>query len=100
MINSTDNDKTSKNLNRVARHFSSLLVAINLIFLSYLIADYIYLNFDLICNLLIEVINLQKPDIFQLSLFISLISILLIFKKSRLLFKILLFIGKSYKNTY
>ncbi|MBO8219145.1 hypothetical protein CU305_05760 [Prochlorococcus marinus str. MU1416] len=70
-----------------------LLVAINLIFLSYLIADYIYLNFDLICNLLIEVINLQKPDIFQLSLFISLISILLIFKKSRLLFKKLILVN-------
>jgi len=64
-----------------------LLVAINLIFLSYLIADYIYINFDLICNLFLEVINLQKPDIFQLSLFIFLISILLIIKKSRLIFK-------------
>ena len=70
-----------------------LLVAINLIFLSYLIADYIYINFDLICNLFLEVINLQKPDIFQLSLFIFLISILLIFKKSRLLFKKLILIN-------
>ena len=70
-----------------------LLVAINLIFLSYLIADYIYINFDLICNLFLEVINLQKPDIFQLSLFIFLISILLIFKKSRLLFKKLILVN-------
>ena len=64
-----------------------LLVAINLIFLSYLIADYIYINFDLICNLFLEGINIQQPDIFQISLFIFLISILLIFKKSRLLLK-------------
>ena len=70
-----------------------LLVAINLIFLSYLIADYIYINFDLICNLFLEGINLQQPDIFQLSLFIFLISILLIFKKSRLLFKKLILVN-------
>ncbi len=63
------------------------LVAINLIFLSYLIADYIYINFDLIFNLLLEGINVQKPDITQLSFFIFLISILLIFKKSRFLLK-------------
>ncbi len=70
-----------------------LLVAINLIFLSYLIADYIYINFDLICNLFLEGVNLQKPDIFQLSLFIFLISILLIFKKTRLLIKKLLLVN-------
>ena len=64
-----------------------LLVAINLIFLSYFISEYIYINFDLTCNLLFEGINLPKPDIFQFSLFLFLISILLIFKKSRLLFK-------------
>ena len=63
------------------------LVAINLIFLSYFIADYIYINFDLIFNLLLEGINLPKPDIPQLSFFIFLISILLIFKKSRFLLK-------------
>ena len=34
------------------------LVAINLIFLSYLIADYIYINFDLIFNLFLEGINI------------------------------------------
>ena len=63
------------------------LVAINLIFLSYLIADYIYINFDLIFNLFLEGINVPKPDIPQLSFFIFLISILLIFKKSRFLLK-------------
>ncbi len=63
------------------------LVAINLIFLSYLIADYIYINFDLIFNLFLAGINLPKPDIPQLSFFIFLISILLIFKKSRFLLK-------------
>ena len=63
------------------------LVALNLIFLSYLIADYIYINFDLIFNLFIEGINVPKPDIPQLSFFIFLISILLIFKKSRFLLK-------------
>ena len=63
------------------------LVAINLIFLSYLITDYIYINFDLIFNLFLEGINVPKPNIPQLSFLIFLISILLIFKKSRLLLK-------------
>jgi len=63
------------------------LVAINLIFLSYFIADYIYINFDLIFNLFLEEINVPKPDIPQLSFLIFLISILLIFKKSRFLLK-------------
>ena len=69
------------------------LVAVNLIFISYLIAEYIYINFDLICNLFLEGIKLPKPDIFQLSLFILLISILLIFKKSRFLLKKLILIN-------
>ena len=43
------------------------LVVINLIFLSYLIADYIYINFDLIFNLFLEGINVANPDIPQLS---------------------------------
>ena len=64
-----------------------ILVAINLIFLSYLIADYIYINFDLISNLFIEGINVPQPDILQLSFFLFLISILLIIKKSRFLLK-------------
>ena len=63
------------------------IVAINLIFLSYLIADYLYINFDLIFNLFLEGINLPKPDIPQLSFFMFLISFLLIFKKSRFLLK-------------
>ena len=63
------------------------LVAINLIFLSYLIVDYIYINFDVIFNLFLEGINVPKPDIPQLSFLIFLISILLIFKKSRFLLK-------------
>ena len=69
------------------------LVAINLIFLSYLIADYIYINFDLIFNLFLEGIKLPKPDIPQLSFFIFLISILLIFKKSRFLLKKIILIN-------
>ena len=69
------------------------LVSINLIVLSYLIVDYIYINFDLIFNLFLEGINLQTPDIFQFSLFIFLISILLIFKKSRLLIKKLILVN-------
>ena len=69
------------------------LVAINLIFLSYLIAEYIYINFDLIFNLFLEGINLSKPDILQLSFFIFLISILLIFKKSRFLLKKLILVN-------
>ena len=63
------------------------LVAINLIFLSYLVADYLYINFDIIFNLFFEGINLPKPDNIQLSFFILLISSLLIFKKSRFLLK-------------
>ena len=69
------------------------LVAINLIFLSYFIADYLYVNFDLIFNLFLEGINLPKPDIPQLSFFIFLISIMLIFKKSRFLLKKLILIN-------
>jgi len=68
-------------------------VAINLIFLSYLIADYIYINFDIILNLFLEGINVPKPDIPQLSFFIFLISILLIFKKSMFLLKKIILIN-------
>ncbi len=68
-------------------------VAINLIFLSYFIVDYLYINFDLIFNLFLEGINLPKPDILQLSFYIFLISILLIFKKSRFLLKKLILIN-------
>jgi len=75
----------SKNIITGKRLF--FLVAINLIFLSYLIADYLYINFDLIFNLFFDRINLPKPDNIQLSFFILLISSLLIFKKSRFLLK-------------
>jgi len=68
-------------------------VVINLLFLSYFISDYIYINFDLIFNLFLEGINLSKPDIFQFGLFVFLISILLIFKKSRLLLKKLILVN-------
>ena len=81
----------SKNLIKGQRLF--FLVAINLIFLSYFIADYIYINCDLIFNLFFEGINLPKPDIPQLSFFIFLISILLIFKKSRFLLKKLILVN-------
>ena len=70
-----------------------ILVAINLIFLSYLIADYLYINFDLIFNLFFEGINLPKPEILQLSFFLFLISILLILKKSRFLLKKIILIN-------
>ena len=81
----------SKNIITGKRLF--FLVAINLIFLSYFIADYIYINFDLIFNLFIEEINLPKMDIIHLSFFIFLISILLIFRKSRLLLKKLILVN-------
>ena len=81
----------NKNIIKGKRLF--LLVAINLIFLSYFIADYIYINFDLVFNLFLEGINVPKPDILQLIIFIFLISILLIFKKSRFLLKKLILIN-------
>ena len=70
-----------------------ILVAINLILLSYLIADYIYINIDFISNLFLVGIKLPQPDNLQLSLLILLIAILLIFKKSRLLFKKLILVN-------
>ena len=63
------------------------LVAINLIFLSYFIFEYIYINCDLIFNLFLKGISVPRLDVLQLSFFIFLISILLIFKKSRFLLK-------------
>ena len=70
-----------------------ILVVANLIFLSYFIVDYIYMHFDFFCNIFLEGNNLQKLDIFQFSLFILLTSILLILKKSRLLFKKLILVN-------
>ena len=69
------------------------LVVINLIFLSFFIADYIYINFDFIFNLFFEGINLPKPDIIHLIFLIFLISILLIFKNSRLFIKKLILVN-------
>ena len=93
-LNSLNNHTSYKfNENRIYRKKTIkgktllLLVAINLIFLSYLIVDYLYINFDLLCNTFFEGINIQKPDIFQLSLFIFFIDIFLIVKKSRILIK-------------
>ena len=71
------------------------LVAINLTFLSFFIADYIYINFDLIFKLFFEGINLPKLGIIQLNFLILLISILLIFKKSRFLLKKLILVNFS-----
>ena len=81
----------SKNIINGKRLF--FLVAINLIFISYFITDYVYINIDIISNLFFEEINLPKPNIFQFILFIFLISILLIFKKSRFFLKKLILVN-------
>ena len=64
-----------------------LLVIISLILLSYLILDYFYITFDFITKLFLEGIKIQQPDFFQFSFIIFFISIFLIIKNSRLLFK-------------
>ena len=69
------------------------LVLLNLLFLSYLIADYFYINIDIFTNLFLEQIKLQKPDLFHLSFLMFFISIFLIFKKFRLLFKKLILLN-------
>ena len=88
--------KFNKNLNTRKKTIRGrtllFLVAINLIFLSFLITKYLYINFDFVCSLFLEGIKLE-PDIYQLCFFILLISTLLIFKKSRLLFKKLVLIN-------
>ena len=95
-LNSFTYYKFNKNINirkKTIRGRTLLfLVTINLIFLSFLITEYLYINFDFICSLFLEGIKLE-PDIYQLSFFILLISILLILKKSRLLFKKLVLIN-------
>ena len=83
--NFNKNKIDSKNLIKGKSLF--FLVAINLVLLSFFIANYLYINLDLIFNLFLEGINLPKLDIIQLSFYIFLISILLIFKKYRLLLK-------------
>ena len=70
-----------------------LLVAVNLIFLSYLITDYLYINFDILSNLIFEGINLYKPDLFQFCFFMSFVAILLIIRKTRVLIKKLILIN-------
>jgi len=69
------------------------LVAITLIFLSYLITDYLYINFDLITNIFLEGIKFQELDILHFSFYIFFIAILLIIRKSRLLFKKLILVN-------
>ena len=69
------------------------LVIVNLIFLSKLITDYIYINFDLISNLFLEEVKFQQPDIYKSTLCILLISFLLIFQKSRVLIKKLILVN-------
>ena len=64
-----------------------------MILLSYLIADYIYINFDFINNLFLEVNRSLEFDIFQFSFFITIIAILLILKKSRHFFKKLILVN-------
>ena len=68
-------------------------VSINLILLSYLIVDYIFINFDLLSNLFLEENKLQQTDFFQIGFLMFLISISLIFKKLRLLFKKLILVN-------
>ena len=63
------------------------LVSINLIFLSFLIGNYFYINFDFIINLYINGLKLPQPDISNSVFLILLIAISLIFKKTRLLIK-------------
>jgi len=63
--NFNKNNIHSKNIIKGKRLL--FLVVINLLFLSYFIADYLYVNFDFILNLFLEGINLPKPDIPQLS---------------------------------
>ena len=69
------------------------IVGTNLIFLSYLVSYYLYINFDLITNLFLKTIEIPQPNFFQLNLFIFLISILLIFKKYWFFFKKLILLN-------
>ena len=69
------------------------LVTINLIFLSYLIADYFYINFNLLTNLYIKGIKLPQLNTSQYFFFILFIGILLIFNKSRILVKKLILVN-------
>ena len=64
-----------------------ILVAVNLIILSYLIVDYFYLNFDLLINLFFEGIKIQPPETFYSIFFIFIIATLLIIKRPRIFLK-------------
>ena len=75
-------------------------VAINLICLSYFIADYIFINLDFIFKLIFKGINLPAPDMIQLSFSIFLISIFLIFRKSRFLLKKLILVNFIFISLY
>ena len=86
--NFNKNNIHSKNIIKGKRLL--FLVVINLIFLSYFIVDYIYINFDLIFNLVLEGINVPTPDIIQLSFFIILIWFLSIFGIFKLIILILM----------
>ena len=70
-----------------------VLVALNLIILSYLMTDYFYINIDLIFNLFQEEIKLQQPNYFQVCFLVLFFSILLIFKKFRIFFKKLILVN-------
>jgi len=70
-----------------------VLVALNLIILSYLMTDYFYINIDLIFNLFQDEIKLQQPKYFQVCFLILFFSILLIFKKFRIFFKKLILVN-------
>jgi len=87
------NKKDIHNKNIINGRRLLFLVALNLVFLSYFIIDYLYINFDLIFNLFIEGINLPNPDFLHLGLFILLISIFLIIEKSRFLLKKIILIN-------
>ena len=84
-------NKNSKSLIRGKVLF--FLVTLNLIFLSYLMADYFYINIDLIFNLFQEKIKLQQPKNLQVCFFILFFGILFIFKKFRIFFKKLILVN-------
>ena len=87
-------NKNSNNSKRLIKgRFLLFLVALNLIFLSFLTAEYFYINIDLIFNLFLEEIKLQQPKIFQVCFYILFFSILLIFKKFRIFFKKLILVN-------
>ena len=89
-----DFDRNKISIKKVIKGKALLsLVVINLIFISFLTADYFLINFDLVSKIFFDGINLQKLDIFQFSTLTFLISILLIFKKSRFLLKKLILVN-------